>query len=296
MADDPGRPRRPSRVGRVLRRLLKLAWASASCWRSRWGWSSAGRRSASGPRAPAARAWRRRPQWRQDHFVNPQPLINDARAMLGGLFHPSPFTSPQGPVPVATGGGARFATPPATGLRVTWFGHSSTLVEIDGHRVLTDPVWSERASPIPGVGPRAWYAPPLALADLPPIDVVVISHDHYDHLDRRTDRRARRRRPRPRLEHHLRRAAGDRRAPRLLGRARRAHRRARLVAAHARRRSRDRLHAGAPRLGAHGRRQRRQAVGRLGAAGAAPPRLLLGRHRPVPRRCATSARAWARST
>jgi L-ascorbate metabolism protein UlaG (beta-lactamase superfamily) len=126
------------------------------------------------------------PQWRQDHFVNPQPLINDARAMLGGLFHPSPVTSPQGPVPVATGGGARFATPPATGLRVTWFGHSSTLVEIDGRRVLTDPVWSERASPIPGVGPRAWYAPPLALADLPPIDIVVISHDHYDHLDRRT--------------------------------------------------------------------------------------------------------------
>src|SRR6185436_364233 len=55
--------------------------------------------------------------------------------------------------------------------------------EIDGHRLLTDPVWSERASPLPWVGPRRWYPPPVPLAQLPPIDAVVISHDHYDHLD-----------------------------------------------------------------------------------------------------------------
>ena len=126
------------------------------------------------------------PEWRQDHFVNPQPIVNHLREMLSGLFHPSPFTSPQGPVRVASGGGARFATPPATGVRVSCFGKWSTLVVIYGRRVLTDPVWRVRASPIPGLGPRAWYAPPLAIADLPPIDVVVISHDHYDHLDRRT--------------------------------------------------------------------------------------------------------------
>jgi L-ascorbate metabolism protein UlaG (beta-lactamase superfamily) len=73
-----------------------------------------------------------------------------------------------------------------TGLRVTWFGHSSSLVEIDGARILIDPMWGERASPVPRVGPRRWYAPPIALADLPPVDAVVLSHDHYDHLDRGT--------------------------------------------------------------------------------------------------------------
>jgi L-ascorbate metabolism protein UlaG (beta-lactamase superfamily) len=76
--------------------------------------------------------------------------------------------------------------PPASGLRVTWLGHSSALVEIDGQRVLTDPMWSERVTPVGGLGPRRWYPPPLPLDTLPPIDAVVISHDHYDHLDRAT--------------------------------------------------------------------------------------------------------------
>jgi len=185
MAAEPPRPRRPSGTGRILRTLLKVAGAGivlALTVGLVAGWRSFGKRATGVRRVRMEGSG----EWQGDHFVNPQPLINDARAMLSGLFRSSPFTSPQAPVPVATGGGARFGTPPPTGLRVTWFGHSSTLVEIDGHRVLTDPVWSERASPIPGVGPRAWYAPPLALADLPPIDVVVISHDHYDHLDRRT--------------------------------------------------------------------------------------------------------------
>jgi L-ascorbate metabolism protein UlaG (beta-lactamase superfamily) len=60
------------------------------------------------------------------------------------------------------------------------------LLELDGRRVLVDPVWSERASPLGWVGPRRWFAPPIALTDLPAIDVVLISHDHYDHLDRAT--------------------------------------------------------------------------------------------------------------
>jgi L-ascorbate metabolism protein UlaG (beta-lactamase superfamily) len=81
---------------------------------------------------------------------------------------------------------AALATPPPSGLRVTWLGHSTTLVEIDGHRVLTDPVWGERASPLPWLGPRRWYSPPLPLADVGSVDAVVISHDHYDHLDRAT--------------------------------------------------------------------------------------------------------------
>jgi L-ascorbate metabolism protein UlaG (beta-lactamase superfamily) len=68
-------------------------------------------------------------------------------------------------------------------LRVTWLGHSTLLLEIDGHRVLIDPVWGERASPFSFMGPQRFYAPLLPLAELPPIDAVIISHDHYDHLD-----------------------------------------------------------------------------------------------------------------
>lgn len=82
-----------------------------------------------------------------------------------------------------------YAVAPDGGLRVTWFGHSSMLVEIDGARLLVDPVWDERASPVSWAGPRRFFAPTLALEDLPPIDAVVISHDHYDHLGVETVKR-----------------------------------------------------------------------------------------------------------
>lgn len=72
---------------------------------------------------------------------------------------------------------------PAEALRVTWFGHSSTLLEIDGKRFLTDPVWRLRASPV-ALGPKRFFAPPLLLSDLPALDGVILSHDHYDHLDK----------------------------------------------------------------------------------------------------------------
>ena len=69
---------------------------------------------------------------------------------------------------------------------MTWLGHATALVEIDGVRILTDPVWSERVSPSEWLGPRRFFPPPLPLEELPPIDAVVVSHDHYDHLDMRT--------------------------------------------------------------------------------------------------------------
>jgi L-ascorbate metabolism protein UlaG (beta-lactamase superfamily) len=124
------------------------------------------------------------PEWRDGKLENPQGMWNDWRAMLSKFMQSTPELRPDGPVPVVSGGRAQFAAPAASGLRVTWFGHSSSLIEIDGVTVLTDPFWGERASPFTWVGPTRWYPPPVALADLPKVDVVVISHDHYDHLDR----------------------------------------------------------------------------------------------------------------
>jgi len=71
-------------------------------------------------------------------------------------------------------------------LTITWVGHTSFLIQIAGLNVLTDPVWSQRASPVQFAGPRRWVPPAIEFDRLPPIDVVVVSHDHYDHLDART--------------------------------------------------------------------------------------------------------------
>ncbi|MBK3584648.1 MBL fold metallo-hydrolase, partial [Streptomyces sp. MBT57] len=91
--------------------------------------------------------------------------------------------APAGTVPVHATTLADLAAPPATWLRLTWMGHSSVLAEIDGRRVLFDPVWGERCSPFPFAGPKRLHPVPVPLATLGPVDVVVISHDHYDHLD-----------------------------------------------------------------------------------------------------------------
>jgi L-ascorbate metabolism protein UlaG (beta-lactamase superfamily) len=75
---------------------------------------------------------------------------------------------------------------PSTDAQITWLGHSSMVVELDGVRVLFDPVLSERASPFQFMGPKRFHSAPLAPSQLPQVDAVVISHDHYDHLDRMT--------------------------------------------------------------------------------------------------------------
>ena len=71
----------------------------------------------------------------------------------------------------------------AAELAVTWLGHSTVLVEIDGQFIIIDPMWSTHASPISGAGPERYVEPLLDLEDLPKLEAVVISHDHYDHLD-----------------------------------------------------------------------------------------------------------------
>jgi L-ascorbate metabolism protein UlaG (beta-lactamase superfamily) len=124
-------------------------------------------------------------QWHAGQFKDPQATwIDTRRAMIHFTFGKSePTATPDAPVSVVHTTAAAFASAPRSGLRVTWFGHSSTLLEIDGSKILIDPFWSERASPFAWAGPKRWYPPPIAFSDLPPIDVVLISHDHYDHLD-----------------------------------------------------------------------------------------------------------------
>jgi L-ascorbate metabolism protein UlaG (beta-lactamase superfamily) len=68
-------------------------------------------------------------------------------------------------------------------LRLTMVGHASMLIQTAGLNILTDPVWSERTSPFSFAGPKRVNAPGIAFADLPPIDIVLVSHNHYDHLD-----------------------------------------------------------------------------------------------------------------
>jgi len=70
----------------------------------------------------------------------------------------------------------------ADDIRVTWLGHSTTILEVDGARVLTDPVWGRRASPFSFAGPMRFHDPLLALDSLPRLDAILLSHDHYDHL------------------------------------------------------------------------------------------------------------------
>lgn len=106
--------------------------------------------------------------------------------MLRRQFFGKERRTPSRAVPVVRRTRADYANAPASGLRATWIGWATVLIEIDGRRVLTDPIWSERCSPSTAVGPKRLHEPPIALADLPPIDAVVISHDHYDHLDMQT--------------------------------------------------------------------------------------------------------------
>ncbi len=76
----------------------------------------------------------------------------------------------------------------AQGVKVTFVNHATFLIQVDGLNILTDPVWSERVSPVSFAGPKRMRPPGIRFEDLPPIDVIIISHNHYDHLDRATMR------------------------------------------------------------------------------------------------------------
>ena len=143
-----------------------------------------------GSRAAGARLERMRdsPLWAGEGFRNVHPILpglRDPSARMPTLTdflcadnrrtpaRPLPSVSPLEP----------WRRKPGSGLRVTWLGHSTVLIEIDGLRVLTDPVWGARASPLRLAGPRRFQPVPVELREMPPVDLVIVSHDHYDHLD-----------------------------------------------------------------------------------------------------------------
>jgi len=138
------------------------------------------------------------PRWAGDGFRNVHPITPGLRdpnvpmPTLGEFMCGGERRTPRAALPSVNPTNA-WARPPDSGLRATWLGHSTVLLELDGLRVLTDPVWGPRASPSRLIGPKRFQPVPVPLKRMPPIDLVVISHDHYDHLDYPTIRELARR-------------------------------------------------------------------------------------------------------
>jgi L-ascorbate metabolism protein UlaG (beta-lactamase superfamily) len=118
-------------------------------------------------------------------FRNPSGLGPELKGsslpLIGEYFFGNAQRNPPGPLPLERPH-ETWLRPAETGLRSTWLGHSTVLLELDGRRVLTDPVFGERASPVRFAGPKRFHAVPATLEELPALDLVLLSHDHYDHL------------------------------------------------------------------------------------------------------------------
>jgi L-ascorbate metabolism protein UlaG (beta-lactamase superfamily) len=128
------------------------------------------------------------PRWDGGQFRNVHPIIPGLRNPDASMPTIHDFLCggerrvPRGPLP-SMNPIESWIRPAASGLRATWLGHSTVLIEIDGLRVLTDPVWGPRASPSRFAGPRRFQPVPVPLSAMPSLDLVIVSHDHYDHLD-----------------------------------------------------------------------------------------------------------------
>lgn len=123
-------------------------------------------------------------------FFNPEHPSTDKS--LGDLLRWRRERREHGKWPAAPALSSARDMPPAAvtgGIRVSMVGHATLLIQVAGLNILTDPIWSRRAGPLPFLGPRRFTAPGIAFADLPPIHWVLLSHSHYDHLDRATLRR-----------------------------------------------------------------------------------------------------------
>ena len=132
----------------------------------------------------------RSPNYADGGFTNlvPAPELPARGRLLRDLLArvrvwTEPGRRPVRPIPLHPSTLTDLAAPPVSGLRLTWLGHSTVLAEIGGRTVLFDPVWARRCSPFGLLGPKRLHPVPLPLRSLTTVDVVVISHDHYDHLD-----------------------------------------------------------------------------------------------------------------
>jgi len=140
---------------------------------------------AAGPRLERMRA---SPRWSGEGFRNLHPVLPGLRDPNARMPTVTEFLFggerrvPAAPLP-SVDPRERWAKRVESGLRATWLGHSTVLLEIDGYRVLTDPVWGPRASPSTLLGPKRFQPVPLSLRQMPSVDAIVVSHDHYDHLD-----------------------------------------------------------------------------------------------------------------
>ncbi|MFP5020226.1 MBL fold metallo-hydrolase [Pseudonocardia phyllosphaerae] len=144
------------------------------------------RREMGASRAELARIAAGSPHARDGAFANLEPASRDAGVvlrMVANMLRGTPAVSaPPEWIPLSP-----LVVPPCpSALAATWLGHACVLLEVDGRRVLTDPVWSRCASPVPFAGPKRLHPVVAPLDALPPCEVVLLSHDHYDHLDRRT--------------------------------------------------------------------------------------------------------------
>ncbi len=141
------------------------------------------------PTAEQREAYQLLDHFEEGQFVNQTPTSMNMSAsqilsLLGEYLRGVPHGTPESPVPVLKLDSAKVAERTDTLTRVTWFGHSAMLLEIDGQRILLDPMLGPVPAPHPWLG-SARFNPslPLALEQMPTIDAVLISHDHYDHLD-----------------------------------------------------------------------------------------------------------------
>ncbi len=128
------------------------------------------------------------PRYRDGRFHNTSDvkpgLSGDRFAIMRDFLFGGARRAPRAPLPFSKPHEAWQRPESVRELRVTWLGHSTVLLESGGVRVLTDPVFGDRASPFSFAGPKRFHEAPSSIAELPPLDAVLLSHDHYDHLCR----------------------------------------------------------------------------------------------------------------
>jgi L-ascorbate metabolism protein UlaG (beta-lactamase superfamily) len=121
-------------------------------------------------------------------FLNPVPTSVMGKGSFGRVLkmfmHKHPNREPSKKLAPFNADLNKINHLPQGALRITWLGHANALLEIDGKRFLTDPLWYERASPFKFIGPKRFYKNPISTDNLPKIDYILLSHDHYDHLDK----------------------------------------------------------------------------------------------------------------